>query len=275
MSSEPKFYQIEKDGPVIVWKFYNPPRNLATVESGAELVQLVEVFDRNPELRVGIITSAIPGLFIQHFDVASILGWAEEMAKASDKEIKQILDTLEPPRGIADHTSKPLICAINGPVEGGGCEMALGCDLRFISKDAFMGQPEVHVGFPPGGGGTQRLARLVGQSKAMELCLTGRRIYPDEAEHLGLVVEACDPEKLMPTVMAFAHELAAKPPQGVSLIKRAIREGYNMPLQDGLVLERALFFEAIRTEDSLNLMRLYVGAGQDREKMAQLIENEE
>jgi len=273
MPIKPKFYQVEKDGPIIIWKFHNPPQNLATIDSGNELVQLVEEFDNNPDLRVGIITSATPGMFIQHFDVSSILDWAEQMVKTSDEEVKQILATLDPPSGIADHTSKPIICAINGPVEGGGCEMALGCDLRFISREAFMGQPEVNAGFPPGGGGTQRLARLVGLSKAMELCLTGRRIYPDEAERLGLVVKACDPAELMPTVMAFAHELAAKPPQGVSIIKRAIREGYDLSLKDGLMLERELFFEAIRTEDSINLMRLYVEAGQDREKLAQLMED--
>ena len=271
MAIEPKFYQIEQDGPIIIWKFHNPPQNLATIESGNELVQLVEEFDKDADLRVGIITSATPGMFIQHFDVSSILVIAEQLANISDDEIRQFVSS-DPPYGLGERTSKPVICAINGPVEGGGCEMALSCDLRFISKEAFMGQPEVHVGFPPGGGGTQRLARLVGVSKAMELCLTGRRIYPEEAERLGLVVKACDPAELMPTVMAFAQELAAKPPQGVSLIKRAIREGYDVPLKDGLILERELFLKAIRTEDSLNLMRLYVAAGQDREKMARLME---
>jgi enoyl-CoA hydratase/carnithine racemase len=264
---KPRFYQVETDGPVIIWKFSNPPKNLATIETGAELVQLVEDFDSDPELRVGIVTSAVPGMFIQHFDVSSILGWAENLSKASDEEVARQLDALPPPRGIADHTSKPIICAINGPVEGGGCEMALGCDIRFISRDAFMGQPEVDAGFPPGGGGTQRLARLLGAAKAMELCLTGRRIYADEAERLGLVTKACDPEDLMPTVIAFAKNLAAKPPLGVSLIKQAIYQGRDMTLQDGLILERKLFFEAIRSEDALNIMRQYVSVGQDREKL--------
>ena len=111
------------------------------------------------------------------------------------------------------------------------------------------------------------LARLLGVAKAMELCLTGRRISADEAERLGLVTKAYDPEALMPSVIAFAKELAAKPPLGVSLIKRAIYEGSDMKLQDGLILERELFFEAIRSEDALQFMRLYVSAGQDREKL--------
>jgi enoyl-CoA hydratase/carnithine racemase len=210
-------------------------------------------------------------MFIQHFDVSLIVGWAEAMFKATPEEISQQLAMLPPPKGIGDYTSKPIICAINGPVEGGGCEMALGCDLRFISKDSFMGQPEVNAGIIPGGGGTQRLARLVGVSKAMELCLTGRRIYPDEAERLGLVVKACDPDELMPTVMKFAQDLAAKPPVAVEKIKKAIRAGSDMQLQDGLILERELFFDSIRTDLAIQIMRLYVQVGQDRAKFAVLL----
>jgi len=271
MATEPQFHKVDKDGPIVIWKFSNPPKNLATLETGAELVQLVEEFDRDPELRVGIVTSAVPGMFIQHFDVSTILEWAENMNTISDEEAAQVLASLPPPRGIAAYTSKPVICAINGPVEGGGCEMALGCDFRFMSRDAFMGQPEVNAGFPPGGGGTQRLARLVGVSKALELCLTGRRIYADEAERLGLIVKACDPPDLTPTVMAFAQALAAKPPLAVSIIKKAIYEGVDVALEDGLILERRLFFESIRSDDALQRMRVYVAAGQDAQKLADLL----
>ncbi len=272
MGLEPRFYQVEKEGSIIIWKFHNPPRNLATLETWAELVQLVEEFEQDPELRVGIVTSATPGMFIQHFDVSLIVGWAEGLSRASDEEVAQQLDALPPPKGIAEYTLKPVICSINGPVEGGGCEMALGCDVRFISRDAFMGQPEVNAGIIPGGGGTQRLVRLLGAAKAMELCLTGRRVYPDEAERLGLVTKACDPEELMPTVMAFAQELATKPPLAVINIKKAIYEGRNRTLPDGLLLERDLFFETLRSDEALEIMRLYVAAGQDREKMAVLVE---
>jgi len=272
MGIEARFHKVEKEGPIIIWKFSNPPRNLASIETMTELAQLVEEFDKDPELRVGIVTSAVPGMFIQHFDVSLIVGWAEAMNKASEEELAQQLASFPPPKGIGDYTSKPIICAINGPVEGGGCEMALSCDFRFISTDAFMGQPEVDAGIIPGGGGTQRLARLLGVARAMELCLSGRRIYPDEAERLGLVTKVCDPDELMPTVMAFANELAAKPPLAVINIKKAIHEGGSMTLQDGLLLERRLFFEAMRSDDALLIMRLYVAAGQDREKVAALVE---
>jgi 2,4-dienoyl-CoA reductase-like NADH-dependent reductase (Old Yellow Enzyme family)/enoyl-CoA hydratase/carnithine racemase/thioredoxin reductase len=270
--TEPRFHKVEKQGPIIIWKFHNPPRNLASLDTMTELVQLVEEFDKDPDLRVGIVTSATPGMFIQHFDVSLILGWAEQMRHLSEEQTAQILGTFPPPSGLADHTSKPIICAINGPVEGGGCELALGCDFRFMARGAFMGQTEVDGGFPPGGGGTQRLARLVGVAKALELCLTGRRIEAEEAERLGLVTAVCEPEELMPRVLEFAGTLADKPPVAVSLIKKAIHEGSSMGLPEGLLLERKLFFQGIKSDDALNIMRLYVAAGQDRDKLAAMVE---
>jgi len=272
MATSPRFYKVERDGSVIIWKFHNPPQNLATLDSMTELVQLVEEFDKNPDLRVGIVTSATPGMFIQHFDVSILLGWAESMQEASEEEIVLQLAALPPPRGIGGSTKKPIICAINGPVRGGGCEMALGCDIRFISRDAYMGQPEVDAGIIPGDGGTQRLARLVGNARAMELCMTGRRISAEEAERLGLVTAVYEPEELMPAVMAFANDLATKPPLAIASIKKAIYEGRSMPLQDGLVLERKLFFECLRSDDAINFMRLYVAAGQDEEKLLAMVE---
>ncbi len=272
MTGEPMYHQVECDGTIITWKFHNPPQNLVTVETMTELGELVEAFDQEPKLRVGIVTSATPGLFIQHFDVSILLEWGQGLSLLSKEEVAQQLALLPPPQGLSDHTSKPIICAINGPVEGGGCEMALGCDFRFISRDCYMAQPEVYLGFPPGGGGTQRLARLLGVGKAMELCLTGRRVYGDEAERLGLVTKACNPDELMPIVMAFAGELAAKPPTGVSIIKKAIYQGWDKTLQDGLMLERELFFNCLRTPETLELMKLYVETGQDREKALELLQ---
>jgi enoyl-CoA hydratase/carnithine racemase len=252
MTGEPMYHQVERDGTIIIWKFHNPPQNLMTVETMTEL-------------RVGIVTSATPGLFIQHFDVSLLLEWGRGLSLLSKEEVAQHLDQLPPPRGLSGCTTKPVICAINGPVESGGCEMALGCDFRFMSRDAFMGQSEIFAGFPPGGGGTQYMARLLGTAKALELCLTGRRIYGDEAERLGLVNKACNPDDLMPTVMAFARELAEKPMTGVRNVKKAIYEGSGMTLQDGMIRERELFYESLQDPEALELMKLYVEAGQNRE----------
>jgi enoyl-CoA hydratase len=271
--AELKYFQVEIDGPIIIWKFHNPPKNLMNIEAMTELGEQIEAFDQNPELRVGIYTSATPGLFVQHFDVSILKDMGELFSQISKEEVGQQVAQLPPPVGLSNRTSKPLICAINGPVEGGGCEMALGCDFRFISRDCFMGQPEVYLGFPPGGEGTQRLARLFGPAKALEICLTGRRIYADEAERLGLVTRACDPNELMPVVMAFARELAAKPPVGVAAIKKTIYGGLDRTLKDGLLLVRELFFDCLSKPESLALMRVYVESGQDREKALELLQD--
>ena len=106
----------------------------------------------------------------------------------------------------------------------------------------------------------------------MELCMSGRRIEAEEAERLGLVVEACEPKALMPTVTAFAHDLAAKPSMAIANIKKAIHEGSSMTLPDGLLKERALFFECLRSEEAIALMRFYVDAGQDPDKVAAVLE---
>jgi enoyl-CoA hydratase/carnithine racemase len=210
-------------------------------------------------------------MFVQHFDVSIILEWGRGLSLLSREEAAQQLAQLPPPRGLSGWTTKPVICAINGPVEGAGCEMALGCDFRFIARNAFMAQPEVSGGFSPGGGGTQYLARLLGAARALELCLTGRRVYGDEAERLGMVTRACNPEDLMPAVMEFARGLAEWPVAGVRNTKRAINAGLDMTLQEGMVLERELFFEAIQDPDALEIMRLYVETGQDRDVSPGLI----
>ncbi|MBW2140718.1 MAG: enoyl-CoA hydratase/isomerase family protein [Deltaproteobacteria bacterium] len=264
MSAELRFFKVEKDGPVVIWKFKNPPRNLLTIETHMELIGLVEAFEADPELRAAILTSGVPGVFIQHFDVSSILDWAEEPKQITERLAKAD-DEPQEPVGIAAHGPKPIICAINGLTGGGGCELALTCDIRIMSREAVIGQPEVRAGFPPGGGGTQRLARFVGVPKALELCLSGRMIEADEAERIGLVNRACDPDELMPIAIELAKEIAANPPLGVAIVKQCIYEGSDMSLKDGLALEKKLFFEAIQSEAAMEIMRNYVAIGQNPE----------
>jgi enoyl-CoA hydratase len=143
-----------------------------------------------------------------------------------------------------------VIAAVSGYALGGGCELALACDYRIASERAVFGQPEILLGIIPGGGGTQRLARTVGASRAKELCLTGRQVRAEEALRLGLVDEVVTPEELSARALALAAEVAAGPLVAQALTKRAIDEGLDGSLADGLLLERALFVDSFRTEDS-------------------------
>jgi enoyl-CoA hydratase/carnithine racemase len=143
-----------------------------------------------------------------------------------------------------------VIAAISGFALGGGCELALACDLRIASERAKLGQPEILLGIIPGGGGTQRLARLLGPAKAKELVLTGRQVAADEALQIGLVDEVVPPDELHPRALALAAELARGAVVAQELAKRAIDRGLEGPLDAGLALEQDLFAEVFATEDA-------------------------
>lgn len=143
-----------------------------------------------------------------------------------------------------------VIAAVNGFALGGGCELALACDLRIAADSARLGQPEILLGIIPGGGGTQRLARLVGPSRAKDLILTGRQVRAEEAATMGLVDRVVPADDLLDAALATAAELAAGPLTAHALAKQAIDGGLDGTLADGLALERALFVDVFRTEDA-------------------------
>ena len=143
-----------------------------------------------------------------------------------------------------------VIAAVAGYALGGGCELALACDYRIASTKAVFGQPEILLGIIPGGGGTQRLARAVGASRAKELMITGRQVRADEALHIGLADEVVEHEQLHERAHALATELAKGAVVVQGLVKQAVDRGLQTTLADGLRIERELFVESFRTEDS-------------------------
>ncbi len=143
-----------------------------------------------------------------------------------------------------------VIAEVVGYALGGGCELALACDYRIVGERGVFGQPEILLGIIPGGGGTQRLARLVGSSRAKELCLTGRQVKADEALRIGLADEVVPGDQLHDRALALAAEIARGASVAQGLAKRAIDEGLSLSLADGLALEQRLFAEVFRSEDS-------------------------
>lgn len=143
-----------------------------------------------------------------------------------------------------------VIAAVSGYALGGGCELALSCDYRVASDKAVFGQPEILLGIVPGGGGTQRLARLVGPSRAKELCITGRQVAADEALRIGLADEVVAPEELHERAITLAAEVARGPLAAQAVCKGLIDDGLSTSLAEGLALERERFVEVFRTEDS-------------------------
>ena len=145
--------------------------------------------------------------------------------------------------------SKPTIAMVDGFALGGGTELALACDLRVASSQAIFGQPEINLGLIPGGGGTQRLCRLLGYGKAMEMTLTGETVGAAEALDIGLVNKVVEPEELESAAMALAENIARKSPYTVKVAKRAVRAALDLPFSEGVLAERSEFVALFDTED--------------------------
>jgi len=254
-----EFIKTERQDTAMIARLDNPPRNLLNAKMVVELSGLVNAVEADDDVRTLILTGASEGTFILHYDVG-------ELSTASDRAREQ----QQPPAAGAGELhsmhklllalqgmSKPVIAAINGTAMGGGCELALACDFRYIAKGGIIGLPEVRVGILPGAGGTQRMARLLGTAKALELMLLGQVIDADEAERIGLVHKAVEPDQLLTAVLKLANELGDRPPLSLALIKRCVLQGTELPLIDALRLEQDAFLETMRTDDAARLMREY------------------
>ena len=209
-----------------------------------ELDEAVEELRFDDNARVVILTSGVPGFFSAGADI--------DMLRQSQPDFKAMFclhcqETLDK----FAKTPKVVIAAINGHCVGGGLEIALACDLRMMARDSgSIGLPEVTLGVLPGTGGTQRLPRLIGTARALDMMITGKRLTPDEALAIGLVNYVFPKETFGHDVAAYASALALGPSRAVSLIKRAVMEGIEMPLTAGLALERELQNRLFITEDA-------------------------
>jgi enoyl-CoA hydratase len=172
-----------------------------------------------------------------------------ELAKMTPITGKQTADLGQRVFRAIERSSKPVIAAINGFALGGGCELALACHIRIASENAQLGLPEVTLGIIPGYGGTQRMARLLGKGKALELILTGDRISATEAERIGLVNKVVPADQLMATAEEMARKIMARGPLAVGAAIEAVMSGSEMPFEEGQVLEATLFGLLAATED--------------------------
>jgi len=152
----------------------------------------------------------------------------------------------------------PLVAAVSGYALGGGCELALACDMIVASETAVFGQPEINLGIIPGGGGTQRLARVIGKQRAMELVLTGRRIEAQEALELGLVNRVVDADRWLEEALALGRTVADRPPIAARLAKQAVLAAEETTLAAGLESERRLYELAMATEDRVEGMKAFL-----------------
>ncbi len=221
-----------------------PKANTYDLDMMKELNAAIDEFRFDESARVIVLASTVPGFFSAGADI--------EMLKKSTPDYKAMFclfcqETLDK----FAKTPKLVVAALSGHTVGGGLEIALACDLRVMAKDAgLIGLPEVTLGVLPGTGGTQRLPRLIGTARALDMMVTGKRLSPDEALAVGLVNYVYPKESFATEVQAYASALAHGPARAVSLIKRSVVEGVEMPLTAGLALERELQNRLFVTEDA-------------------------
>lgn len=235
---------IDRQDNIGIIRFSNPPHAYMDGETESELDAALTEVEGDPEIRAVIITGADKDVFIRHYDVGVLYQRSKAMA---DRGL-----TFDPARPVPESTihkcyrriegmGKPFIAAINGTAMGGGFELALACDIRIVKDGPYdLGLPEVNLGILPGAGGTQRLTRLVGKAKALELMLLGQTVTPREALAHGLA-SFCIEGDVLEKALEVASFLTARSPRAVGHIKDLVQGIDNRPIEEGFARERTLF----------------------------------
>jgi enoyl-CoA hydratase len=247
-----EFIKIEKTGEKqnVGLITLNRPKALNALCNGlmAEVTEALDQFEGDDSIGAVVITGS-------------------EKAFAAGADIKEMLNNTYPhciknnfisKWGRVSQTQKPIIAAVNGYALGGGCELAMMCDIIYAGDKARFGQPEIAIGTIPGAGGTQRLTRAIGKSKAMEMCLTGNMITAEEAEKAGLVSKILPADQLVSEAVKLAEKISSHSPLIVQLCKESVNRAFETTLQEGLHFERRTFHATFSTKDRKEGMTAFV-----------------
>lgn len=241
------------DGSVAVITLNRPPVNALNPELIADIDAAVAMAEA-PEVRAVVITGSphfAAGADITGFQRAFESGAEERQATGLSETVLRL-----------ENLPKPTIAAINGFALGGGLELAMGADFRYLAGSAKVGQPEILLGIIPGAGGTQRLARIVGPQRCKELCLTGRHVDAAEAHAIGLADKVADDDDALGLALADARRMATGPTIAYGAVKRAVMRGFDRTLEEGLAIEAEQFARVFTTTDA----RIGVKAFLDKER---------
>jgi enoyl-CoA hydratase/carnithine racemase len=235
---------LEREDGVGIIKLNKPPANAYDHVVMKELDDAIYEVRFDPGVKVVVVASDLPRFFCAGADVAALKAGNAYQRSAFDLHAHEVLAKFE-------RTPKLIIAAISGHCLGGGLEIALACDLRFmVNADARIGLTEANLGVIPGTGGTQRLPRLIGLPRAIDLMVTGAAIGPEEALQLGIVNRLFPADQLLAETMAYAKKAAAGPAFAVGMIKLAAVQGVELPLEGGLLLERELLNRVFASADA-------------------------
>ena len=230
--------RIEREGAAALVTITHPPVNAISRAAAGAILEALTAAEADPACRVLVLTGVGDRYFSAGADLTEFPREGDDVTASVD-----VTTRLEASR-------LAVIAAVNGFALGGGCEVALACDLRICSENARFGQPEVMLGIMPGWGGTQRLPRLVGRGRALEMLMTGDQIDSGRALEWGLVTRVVPPADLRKTALSLANLIALRPPLAVAAIKRALHLGLQGSLEHGLLREREEFARLLATEDA-------------------------
>ena len=275
MVKEYENLKVEDHGHVVVCILTNPPTHTFTSKSLMEVHDFLDQMEKKKDLRVLAFTGEGEDVFIKHYEVGELADSAEK----NISEAKEVSAGYSPPKEL-HHFHKMLlrlrdieaivIAGINGNTAGGGCEFSLGCDLRIMSDGPYaIGLPETSVGILPGGGGTQRLARLIGSSRALDLILHARLLSPQEAFEFGLINKLVPHERFREELMAYCLDLASRAPIALRQVKKIIHKGLDKTLEEGLLMEQEAFDVTMRSNDAAKAMRSMLDTERDIKERAE------
>ena len=241
-----QFFSLERSNGVLTAYLDKPPANTLDNDLYTELIRLSDEVDGDAATRAVVFATRNPKIFIAGADIKRMKEYRFE-----DDYVHAVITRVHETLGRVEQIRKPTIAAITGFALGGGCEFSLCLDFRFMSRGkARIGLPEVNLGIIPGGGGTQRLPRAVGYSKALELMMTGEYLDADEAARIGLITRACDEGKTIAEAQAFAAQLAAQAPVALALIKQCLRDSIGKSHAAGFETEKQYCKQAVLSADA-------------------------
>ncbi len=244
-----EFVEVTTEGAVALVRLNRPPVNALSEQVAIELREGFTLC-QDPSIRAVVVTGE------PHFAAgADIKGFkATFEAGGRERTASTLLDAI----ATLDDLPKPTIAAVHGYALGGGCELALGCDFRYLATDATIGQPEILLGLIPGAGGTQRLQRVVGFQKAKDLVYTGRQVGSEEALAIGYADKVVAPEEVLPLAMNDAAEWATKATVAIAAAKRALSAGRGVPLLEALAIEQDVFQTTFASDDAMEGVTAFV-----------------
>ena len=270
MVEEFKHLKIEDNGNYIICYLSNPPSHTLTSSGVSEIHSFLDIVEKRDDLRVLAFTGEGRDVFIKHYEVG-------ELANTAEKNLETKKNKQDPKELHAFHTMllrlrdlKAIVVAgVNGNTAGGGCEFSLGCDLRIMSKGDFLiGLPETSVGILPGGGGTQRLSRLIGISRALDLILHAKLLTPEEAHNLGIINKLIPADNFKHELTSYCEDLATRAPIALQQVKKIIHQGMEMTLEESLLIEQKAFDVTMNSRDAARAMRALLNTQENIEDVS-------